>query len=62
MDNVDQKFVDYRNRLMALLTQESSLMEIVKLIGSDVLPDDQKLVLEIARVIRLGFLSAECLS
>ena len=41
---------------MALLNQESSLMEIVKLIGSDVLPDDQKLVLEIARVIRLGFL------
>ena len=36
--------------------QESSLLEIVKLIGSDVLPDDQKLVLEIARVIRLGFL------
>ena len=31
-------------------------MEIVKLIGSDVLPDDQKLVLEIARVIRIGFL------
>ena len=56
MDNVDKKFVDYRNRLMALLTQESSLMEIVKLIGADVLPDDQKLVLEIARVIRLGFL------
>ena len=55
-DNVSPKFVDYRNRLMALLNQESSLMEIVKLIGSDVLPDDQKLVLEIARVIRLGFL------
>ncbi len=35
---------------------KSSLMEIVKLIGSDVLPDDQKLTLEIARVIRLGFL------
>ena len=55
-DNVSPKFVDYRNRIMALLNQESSLMEIVKLIGSDVLPDDQKLVLEIARVIRLGFL------
>lgn len=38
------------------MTQESSLMEIVKLIGGDVLPDDQKLTLEIARVIRLGFL------
>lgn len=55
-DNVSPKFVDYRNRLMALLNQESSLMEIVKLIGGDVLPDDQKLVLEIAKVIRLGFL------
>ncbi|MCD8329500.1 MAG: V-type ATP synthase subunit A, partial [Lachnospiraceae bacterium] len=49
-------FVDDRNQLVALLNTESSLMEIVKLIGSDVLPDDQKLVLEIARVIRLGFL------
>lgn len=55
-DNVSPKFVDYRNRMMALLNQESSLMEIVKLIGGDVLPDDQKLVLEIAKVIRLGFL------
>lgn len=55
-DNVSPKFVDYRNRIMAILNQESSLLEIVKLIGSDVLPDDQKLILEIARVIRLGFL------
>jgi len=55
-DNVNKNFVDLRNQIMALLNQESSLMEIVKLIGSDVLPDDQKLTLEIARVIRLGFL------
>ena len=55
-EHVSPKFVDDRNRLMAILNQESSLMEIVKLIGSDVLPDDQKLVLEIAKVIRLGFL------
>ncbi len=55
-DNVGSDFVDYRNQIVALLNQESSLMEIVKLIGSDVLPDDQKLILEIARVIRLGFL------
>ena len=54
--NVSPKFVSDRNQLMAILNQESSLMEIVKLIGSDVLPDDQKLTLEIARVIRLGFL------
>ena len=55
-EHISPKFVDDRNRLMAILNQESSLMEIVKLIGSDVLPDDQKLVLEIAKVIRLGFL------
>ena len=55
-DNADKNFVDERNQLMAILNQESNLMEIVKLIGSDVLPDDQKLTLEIARVIRLGFL------
>ena len=39
-----------------LVPPQGSLLEIVKLIGSDVLPDDQKLILEIARVIRLGFL------
>ena len=55
-DHVSPKFLDYRNRMMTLLNQENSLMEIVKLIGGDVLPDDQKLILEIARVIRLGFL------
>ena len=55
-DNVGSDFIDDRNQMVAILNQESSLMEIVKLIGSDVLPDDQKLTLEIARVIRLGFL------
>lgn len=53
--NVGTDFISCRNQLVSLLTQENSLNEIVKLIGSDVLPDDQKLVLEIARVIRLGF-------
>ncbi len=45
-----------RGRLLALLNEESSLQEIVKLIGGDVLPDHQKLTLEVARVIRTGFL------
>ncbi|MEY8339408.1 V-type ATP synthase subunit A [Lachnospiraceae bacterium 62-35] len=55
-DHVDKNFIEFRNRIVYILTQESNLMEIVKLIGSDVLPDDQKLTLEIARVIRVGFL------
>lgn len=55
-ENLGEDFIEYRNRIRALLQEESSLMEIVKLIGSDVLPDDQKLVIETARVIRVGFL------
>ena len=55
-ENVNENFTEYRKRIMAVLKEESSLMEIVKLIGSDVLPDSQKLVLEIAKVIRTGFL------
>jgi V/A-type H+-transporting ATPase subunit A len=55
-EHVGSNFVACRNQLLNILTTENRLNEIVKLIGSDVLPDDQKLVLEIARVIRLGFL------
>lgn len=55
-ENLGDDFIEYRNSISALLQEESSLMEIVKLIGSDVLPDDQKLVIETARVIRVGFL------
>ena len=55
-EHLGDDFVEYRNKISALLQEESSLMEIVKLIGSDVLPDDQKLVIETARAIRVGFL------
>ncbi len=55
-ENLGEDFIEYRNSISALLQEESSLMEIVKLIGSDVLPDDQKLVIETARAIRVGFL------
>ena len=55
-DNVGDDFIKYREELCSILYEESSLMEIVKLIGADVLPDDQKLTIEIARVIRVGFL------
>ena len=54
--NVGREFMTDRQRMATLLHEESDLMEIVKLIGSDVLPDDQKLVIETAKVIRVGFL------
>ncbi|MBQ8727322.1 MAG: V-type ATP synthase subunit A [Oscillospiraceae bacterium] len=55
-ENVGIEFLEYRQKINNILVEENNLMEIVKLIGSDVLPDDQKLTIEIARVIRLGFL------
>lgn len=55
-ENVSKDFMDKRSKIMAILQEESSLLEIVKLIGADVLPDGQKATLEVARAIRLGFL------
>lgn len=55
-ENLGEDFIRYRNRITTILHEESALMEIVKLIGSDVLPDDQKLVIETAKAIRVGFL------
>lgn len=55
-EQVNANFMKSRTEIIALLREESKLMEIVKLIGADVLPDDQKLVIETAKVIRVGFL------
>lgn len=49
-------FLNHRSAIMQILNEENQLMEIVKLIGSDVLPEHQKLVIEIAKLIRVGFL------
>ena len=48
--------IDYYELPEGELSKENELMEIVKLMGSDVLPDDQKILIETARVIRVGFL------
>lgn len=56
IDNVGPDFISCRTQISQILNEENNLMEIVKLIGSDVLPDEQKLVIEIAKVIRVGFL------
>ena len=55
-ENFGENFTAMRQQMIDILGQESSLMEIVKLIGSDVLPDDQKLIIETAKVIRQGYL------
>lgn len=55
-ENLGEDFLIYRQEIATILIEENKLMEIVKLIGSDVLPEDQKLIIEVARVIRVGFL------
>ena len=61
-ENVGDDFIKNRNRLRQILSEEKELMEIVRLIGADVLPDDQKLTLETARLIRVGFLQQNALN
>lgn len=55
-EKAGHEFISLRKEITSLLNEEDGLIEIVRLIGSDVLPDEQKLIIEIARVIRVGFL------
>ena len=50
-----------RNQAMELLSEESRLSQIVKLVGPDALPDEQRLILETARLLREGFLQQNAL-
>ncbi|MDU1832696.1 MAG: V-type ATP synthase subunit A [Finegoldia magna] len=54
--------VDLRNQMLKLLYEEDKLKEIVMLVGEDVLPDDQRLILDISNVMKLGFLQQNAFS
>jgi V/A-type H+-transporting ATPase subunit A len=54
--NVAPDFVAMRERAMDMLQVESELQEIVQLVGSDSLPDEQQLLLEVTRLVREVFL------
>ncbi|WP_102401952.1 V-type ATP synthase subunit A [Haloimpatiens massiliensis] len=55
-ENIAKDMMEIRNKAMKILFEESKLQEIVKLVGEDVLPDDQRLVIEIAKVLKIAFL------
>ncbi len=55
-NHVDEDFFQLRNKLMEILQEENKLQDIVQLVGKDVLPDSQRLVLEIGRIIKVGYL------
>jgi V/A-type H+-transporting ATPase subunit A len=50
-----------RAQTMELLNQEGHLQQIVKLVGPDALPDEQRMTLETSRLIREGFLQQDAL-
>lgn len=55
-EQVNQDWYGMRSQAMNILSEESRLAQIVKLVGSDTLPDEQRLILETARLLREGFL------
>ena len=55
-ENVAPDMMTFRSKIMRILQEENKLMDIVKLVGEDVLPDDQRVILEIARIIKIGYL------
>lgn len=59
--NVAPDMLALRAKMVRLLQEEEKLNEIVQLVGEDVLPNDQVLILEIARTIKKGFLQQNAL-
>ena len=55
-DEVGQDWLGMRTQAMEILSEEDRLSQIVKLVGPDTLPDEQRLILETARLLREGFL------
>ncbi|MDF2948763.1 MAG: H+transporting two-sector ATPase alpha/beta subunit central region [Sedimentibacter sp.] len=59
--NVASDMLELRHKMIVLLQEDEKLNEIVQLVGEDVLPNDQALVLETARMIKKGFLQQNAL-
>ncbi len=60
-EQIHQDWYKLRNQAMEILSEESRLSQIVKLVGPDALPDEQRLTLETARLLREGFLQQNAL-
>ncbi len=56
VENIGEKFIENRTRAMQILQTESELRNIVQLVGADALPDHERIVLDIGKIIRENFL------
>lgn len=55
-ENVNEDWYDLRAEAYGVLQREDTLKEIVRLLGPEALPDEEKLILEVARMIKIGLL------
>jgi V/A-type H+-transporting ATPase subunit A len=55
-ENVAEDYTDLRGRAVAVLQQEAELQEVVQLVGPDALQDQERLVIEMGRILRQDFL------
>lgn len=61
-ENVDIEFLDLRQEILKLLEEENKLLEIARVIGQDVLSDSKKLILQVSKAFRIGFLQQSALN
>ncbi|MGH9954381.1 MAG: V-type ATP synthase subunit A [Nitrososphaeraceae archaeon] len=55
-ENVTSEWFELRAESYQILQREDTLKEIVRLLGPEALPDEEKLILEVARMIKIGIL------
>src|SRR6187401_2963153 len=55
-DNISPNWYNLRAESYQILQREDTLKEIVRLLGPEALPDEEKLVLEVARMLKIGIL------
>jgi len=55
-EKVDKEWAKVRADAYGILQREDALKEIVRLLGPEALPDEEKLILDVARMIQIGFL------
>ncbi len=60
--NINENWYDYRRKAMEILAEDTRLQSIINIMGEDVLPDFQKLIVRVARMIKIGILQQNAYS
>ena len=55
-ENINEDWLSLRSDAYGVLQREDTLKEIVRLLGPEALPDEEKLILEVARMVKIGLL------